>query len=503
MYVYSTFGMTPDEKIKRKHMSMIKNESTAVANKTVPITVLAPVAKVPEVKPPIIPTPREEVTARKPLKMTFHVGQEFIRRLSFPSSDARKNPTEVVHLYPLLGEWVGRMVPDGVNPRSHDPECLKSSVAKQIEQTIVDQPEDFYLANRGTTIIADALLFDPKTGNVTLCITDPENQGVADGATTDAVLAKVQTRLARELLEKKDASYMDLLAGNDGSNRVNKSRLPEALQHGRIHLEVIVGLQDRATIANLVQGRNTSRQVRGWSMADFRGAFDWLKDVLEAPGSMFQGKIGWEENSGQDINVLDVLSIVTLFHPEFDEKENGKEKAPVIAYANKGRIDARLMDEKLLEGYKRLAPLIPDMLRLHDTVYANFEHAYAESFGPRARLGRREGVESRLMDRPYELPLTGTPSNFVIPSGFIFPLLAAFRALINYRGRVSWKENPFEFFKKHGADLVGELMEQADGLGGNPNVTGKRKLVYTALHSKAKLALNEDIEAEREKKQAK
>lgn len=473
---------------------MTKQDTSA---KTVPITILE-TPKVREIKPPLIPTPREEVTTRKPIRLAFHVGKDYMRRFSFPSNDSRRGNTEVVHLYPLLGEWLGRTIPDGVNPRSHDVDCLKSSVAKQIEQTIIDRPEDFFLANRGTTIIAESLQYDAHTGNVVLSITDPENQGVADGATTDAVLAKVQTRLARELLEKKDANYVDLITGISNGERVNQSRLPEALRNGRIHLEVIVGLSDRDSIANLVQGRNTSRQVRGWSMADFRGAFDWLKDVIESDVSPFKGKIGWEENSHQDVNVLDVLSIVTLFHPEFDEKENNKEKAPVIAYANKGRIDSRLMDEKLLEGYKNLSPLIIDMLKLHDTIYANFEHAYIESFGPRARLGRREGVESRLMDSPYRLPLTGAASNYVIPSGFIFPLLAAFRALVNYRGgRVTWKVDPFDFFQKHGADLVGELMEQADGLGGNPNVTGKRRLVYTALHAKAKLALSDDLEAKR------
>jgi hypothetical protein len=474
--------------------------NTATANAVPTILESAtPVVKVREIKPPIIPTPREEVTGRKPIRLTFHVGKDYMRRFAFPSLDGGRSrkTTEVVHLYPLLGEWIGRTIPDGVNPRSHDVDCLKSSVAKQIEQTIVDRPEDFFLANRGTTIIAESLDFDPHTGNVMLTITDPDNQGVADGATTDAVLAKVQTRIARELMEKKDASYPDLIYG-PGGDKVQKSRLPDALKHGRIHLEVIVGLKERDSIANLVQGRNTSRQVKGWSMADFRGAFDWLKDVLEAPGGPFTGKVGWEENSGQDVNVLDVLSIITLFHREFDEKEKEghKEKAPVIAYANKGRIDARLMDEDLLDGYKALSPIIPDMLKLHDAVYSNFEHAYAESFGPRARLGRREGVESRLMDSPYKLPLTGTPSNYVIPSGFIFPLLASFRALVAYRlGKAYWRMEPFEFFRRHGADLVGELMEQADGLGGNPNVTGKRRLVYTALHAKARLCLNDDLEA--------
>lgn len=444
-------------------------------------------------RPPVIPSPME-VTAKKPLKMKFHVGKPFIRSFDIPQVDARKKATTVLHLYPLLSEWVGRSMPDNVNPRSHDPECLKSPVAKKIEQTIMEKPEDFYLANRGSTIIAESYEFDPKTGNIELTIADPENQGLADGATTDAVVAKVQTALAREVLEKKDGSYTELVSSG--------GKVPETLKNGRIHLEVFIGLDDRTRLANLVEGRNTSRQVRGWSMADFRGEFEFIKDILEAKDSPFVGKIGYEENSSQDISILDVLSIITLFHPEFDQKDaNGTDKAPVVAYANKGRMDARLADETLKKGYRELSPLVIDILKLHDYVYAGFEKAYDSVFGPKARLGRRPGVESRLMGNPLELPLTGMKSNYVIPSGFVFPVLAALRALVTRRGeKIYWKTDPFEFFDKYGKNFVAELMEQVDNVGGNPNVAGKRKQVYTAIHAKARLDLNDELEERRESK---
>lgn len=442
-------------------------------------------------KPPLIPEPLH-ATGRKPIRLNFHVGKEFIRALHFPSLDGRKKPTAVYHLYPRLSDWIGRTIPDSVNPRSHDPECLKSPVAKQIEQTILDNPEDFVFANRGATLIADDIHIDTKTGDVVMIISDPENQGLADGATTDAVLAKVQTQLAREVLDNKEASYMQLLDMKGG-------KMPENLKNGRIHLEVIIGLDDRSRIANLVQGRNTSRQVKGWSMADFRGSFEWIKDIVEAEKSEFKGKVGYEENSSQDTNVLDVLSLLTLFHPEFDEQEEGADKAPTVAYANKGRMDARLVDEELKKGYKKLAPIVPDILRLHDYLYVNFETAYNKVFGERSRLGRRQGIQSRLLGQPYELPLTGMKSNYVIPSGFIFPLLASFRALVSYKttDKAHWRVDPFSFFDKYGKKLVGELMEQAEAQGGNPNVAGKRKLVYTALYAKAKLALNDELEEKR------
>lgn len=473
----------------------MKNESATIEPEKVETNEVAVEQPKPrKERPAVIPTPRMDgVTGRKPIVIEFHVGKDFIRRFDIPQLDSRKRATTVYHMYPLLSEWVGRTAPDGVNPRSHDPECLKSPVAKQIEQTILEKPEDFFLANRGSTLIVDKVDFDNKSGMVKITINDPDNQGIADGATTDAVVAKVQTALARELLEQKDASYRQLMDANGG-------KIPEVLKNGRLHLEVIENLEERDRIANLVQGRNTSRQVRGWSMADFKGTFDWIKKILdEDPKSEFKGKIGYEENSSQDVSILDALSLFTLFHPEFDEKDaTGADKAPTIAYANKGRMDARLLDDDLVKGYKALTPIIPDILKLNDYIYVNFEKAYDQAYKGKARLGRRRGVESRLHDKPYELPLTGAKAQYVIPGGFMFPILAAFRALVSYKGQKGchWRIDPFEFWDKYGKVLVAELMEQVDAQGGNPNVAGKRKLVYTALHSKALICMSKELNKE-------
>lgn len=451
-------------------------------------------------KPPIIPSPNWEISGRKPTIMELNVPRSCYGKNTIPSSDGRKKADVVHHVYVGLGEYVGRTLPDGVNPRSHDPECLKSSVSKKIEETLVDKAENFHLANRGITIIAEHVEYNPKEQKCRIVVADPENQGLADGATSDAVLAKVQTEMARTILEKKDASYGDLLTAIN-NNKIDVAKFPEALKSGFVHLEIWEKLEDRQRLADLVEGRNTSRQVRGWSMADFRMEYDWLKEILEAENAPFKNKVGYEENSGKDVTVLDVLSILTLFHPEFDEKEDGKDKAPTVAYSNKGRMDSRLTDEKTREGYKKLAPLIPDILRLHDFIYVNFEGAY-EASRPKARLGRRQGVKPYVdEDNPYILDLTGMKSRFMIPSGFIFPLLAAFRALIVYKSdKVGWRIDPFEFFDKYGKELVSELIEQVEAQGGNPNVAGKKKLVYTAIHAKARLLINDEMEERRSKK---
>ncbi len=154
-------------------------------------------------------------------------------------------------------------------------------------------------------------------------------------------------------------------------------------------------------------------------------------------------------------------------------------------------MDARLQDPSQAPHYRALAPILEDILRLHDYVYARFEDAYKVAMGG-GKLGRRRGVESRPND-PIMLPLTGAKSNYEIPNGYTFPLLASFRALVGYGddGKGRWKISPFKFFDDRGPELIQVLIEQIDNLGGYPQLAGKSRAVYTSLHDRAKLLLAE------------
>ncbi len=404
------------------------------------------------------------------------VDKDHYRRISV------EDDVSVYHLYPTLSDWIGRQSPDEVNPRSHADDSLTGSVPKAIQQTIEESPTDFYLANRGETILAESVTFDPQKQVVEILLTDcygdTAQQGVADGGTTDAVIARVQAGIAKEF-EVESFSHL------------TQAQIPAYMKTARVHLEIIVGLKDRERISRLVQGRNTSRQVTSWSMADFKGHFEWIKKSLEDKKSEFKGRIGYEENASASVTVLDILAILTLFHPEYNEKG----KAPTVAYSSKGRMDKRLVDEKTASGYAVLSEILPDILKLHDHVYSKFHEKYKES-NPAGKLGRRGKTEDRIFPNGKKvLPLTGVESSHVIPSGVLFPLLASLRALVafpaekNEHAKAQWKADPFEFFDAHGAELVENLISQLENLQNNPQTMGKAKTVYTGLFDRASLLL--------------
>ncbi len=399
-------------------------------------------------------------TAFTPITLRFPHSKDDLRRITVKDG---LGEYDVYRISPSARHWPAKSLPDKVNPRSHDEACLKSKVAKDIEQTLRDEPQDFWLANRGAFVLADRVKFDPERGQLEISITDDNIHGIADGATSNAVIAKVQ----QEAEDNGDEALAD------------------SLGLARFSVDVVVGLTEHDRVAKLVQGRNRSVQVKEWSLNDFRGGFDWLKTFIDRPDGPFRGKIGWEENATAPWSVLDLISIMTLFHPGYSSRENRRRGQPTTAFSSKGSGDKRLLSEEMAPGYRSLEPVIEDILRLHDYVYAHFEPAYEvynlEVNGKGSKAGRRRGIEAR----PITLPLTETVSQYRVDKGLLFPLLAAHRALLDFEGGVSWREEPIAFFDESGPDLVGRLIEEYEKLGKNPAAVGKQRSVYEGLFEKA------------------
>ncbi len=412
-------------------------------------------------------------STNQPKAIRFKLSKDYLRKLEIEPG------VLVYHMYPTLDIWLGRELPDDVNPRSHEEGAIKGSVPKAIGETLKETPRDFYLANRGATVLLESLTFNPDTQTVEMVLVDYQgdsaNQGIADGGTSDAVIARIQKEVALEL-------------GIADFGKLSAEQIPEFLRESRFHIEAIVGLKDRDRIRKLVQGRNTSRQVKPWTINDFQGDFNWMKDVLEAPSSPLKGKIGYEEHAIADVGILEVIAILTLFHPAYNQKG----KAPTTAYSSRGSLNNKLTNEEFAPGYKSLSPVMLDILKLHDFVYCNFQKCHDQAI-PNGRLGRRGKTGNRIFpQKKIRLPLTGAESDREIPNGVLYPLLASLRALIKFEnGQAQWSTNPFEFFEEYGGELVETLIAQLESLGNNPQTLGKNKVGYTALFDRARILVFE------------
>ncbi len=440
-------------------------------------------------KPALVSTPQvDDISSKKPLVVKFHCPKEQISKIEIPNPDKKGAKDIIYQLFVPLATWPARQISDKINVRSHEQNALRNPVTEKIEETIKINPFDFHLANRGITLLTHHFDYDSKNEFATLKIVNPSEEGIADGGHTDLVINKVQNELIREFTEQRDIFYSDYIASITQGNKIDFDKIPDRLRKSSVAVQIFVDLDAKERIYNLVEGRNTSRAVRPISLANFRDEFKWLEDILEKSGSEFAGKIGYEENARKKVSVLNIVSLLTLAHKIWEEKN----EAPVISYSAKGKLTNVLADEKMEPGYKSLTPIIYDWLRLHDYLIVRFPETYDKAQSGKSRLARRQGV--KVYNSPRALPLTGQKTEYFIPSGLIYPLMNSFRALIEYNGKgeAFFKISPFTFFDKYGTKLMSELLQNLADENNSPTQLGKKSRAYKSMYNVARTLLLED-----------
>ena len=140
------------------------------------------------------------------------------------------------------------------------------------------------------------------------------------------------------------------------------------------------------------------------------------------------------------------------------------------------------------ESYVKLAPVTVDILKLYDYLHINFQRQYMKEYGRGSKLGRRKEVRYIDPKRAKILPLTRQSTQYILPDGWLYPLLASFRILLDWpkspKKKVKWEIDPFKFFDKHGSELVMDIVEQSQELGNNPNAAGKSRMLWSGLKTK-------------------
>lgn len=404
-----------------------------------------------------------------PHEYRIPVSQEHIRSIK----DPHLQDITTLHALVKVRDLPNGKIPDKINPRSHEVIKMSSRVPEAIENALEENPEIFHLLNRGCLILAKKAWYDNQNKMLHFIVESENDHGMVDGATTDRVLARL----------KAEASNADF-------DSLKEDEIPPHFKDAYIHLEVIAGEIDQDLRIKLAGARNTSEQVKEFSLEDLKGNFDWLKDILER--SKFKGKIRYRENEPKPVDIRVVLALLTLFHPTWLKLD--KPKDPIVAYTGKGAA-LDLYTDKETEwqgGYRKLAPVVVDILELYDHIHIEFQKAYREAYGAdggKTKLGKRKGVtyiENKTKAR--ELHLSGKRTQYVLPDGWLYPLLASFRMLLvwpkNGRGDVKWAKDPFDLFSQKGSELVYFLVERHEELGRNANATGKSKGVWSGLRDK-------------------
>lgn len=354
-------------------------------------------------------------------------------------------------------------LPLDINPRSQN---LHSRVARQIQNGLLEESENFHLLNRGMTITAIGADYDAKKSILDLEVAGGY-YGVLDGGHTYSVIRKNIEPFVTGANKDEPPSYMDAF----------------------VRIEVLTGVKSDLLV-DIAQSRNTSAQVHDESLANLEGSFDWLKEVFA--DTKFGKLIAYRENEDDSIfpiDVREVVSLLTLFHPKFADSEN----PPIMGYASKGRCLELFRTEP--NGFKSLRNIAVDVLELYDYIHLQFAPVYEKIGGlmgsgetderksKSVKLAKVTGVKK--IDSGFDLYYLGRTANYRFSDGWLFPVVAAMRGIVGYRTDVArWKAKPQEFFDGIAKQLVKATLDTSKDLGRNPNAVGKSRPHWMALHEK-------------------
>ena len=323
----------------------------------------------------------------------------------------------------------------------------KGRVPNAIRQTLNEKPEWFAEYNRGLTVVASSIEFDNKDNILRLEFKDRNYHGVLDGGHT-----------LRAILDDRRES-------------------DEVEQAGFCNMEILTGL-DESEIPNVVEARNTSKQVALKSLQNLEGTFDDLKAALGGKAEL----ITWKENEEGEFDVREVIAILTAL----DAGSFGDNNHPIFAYTAKERCLKRFADNKA--AYEKLYGIASDALDVWEQIQHLLPGQYNEESS--GRFGGLTGVKYN-HKRPKKLPFTGLTTEYNIPTGYLYPILSSLRAfLVEKDGEWAWGSgiDPIDLVVGGFAArvFVRSVRESIDNYR-NPNRTGKDAQAWTAAYQAARI----------------
>ena len=345
----------------------------------------------------------------------------------------------------------------------------RGRVPTAIRRSFEEDADEFLFKNRGLVVAAEKVEYREVEGVkiLDLAMRDPKVHGLLDGGHTYRIVADE----ARDLSESDPPRY--------------------------VRLEVITGF-DRDTISDVVEARNTSNQVRDESLANLREEFNGIKSVLR--DRPYFGSIAWseyEELEGGDPKPLDVRDVISYLIV-FDRDAFNSTTQPLIAYKDKRACLRHFQENE--RRLRKLYPLLPDILLLWDELHWGWRGWYNSGRSDQAGIHGRFGNLTAVTDHEEPLFFKGEKAPYRMPEAYKYPMLSAFRAAIETRGKsAEWATDPFGLLSMTGPQLtsvVGNGVRQTN----NPNKVGKDVGIWSSCYLVVESALRNTMTKEAERR---
>jgi hypothetical protein len=353
-----------------------------------------------------------------------------------------------------LGEW---MTVNPRVPRLNKKEELVGPVGRAMVATLSEEPEKFALKNQGMYILAKELHYEKEEGGggvVTVVLEDPQLHGLVNGGHT--------YRAIRQVADDDEAR-------------------PDPWE-AYVRLHLMEGV-DEDLITDLAEGLNRSLQVDNPSLENLKGTFDKIKDQLK--GASGEQEIAYRQGDPGNVDILQVLTFMAMFdlnrYPGRKEHPNGLFGHP------KAVLDRFIEDSESKQSvFDQVLPRLHEILVLSDWIQQRGAKHEA--------LARVKVVDSKKQNRVRSPKHRGRPAFFaggtidgMFPLGWLYPMLAAFRANVDpqewKKGKLSWLMDPDDLLNAV-IDEMADIVKQ-EHLDNNrkPADVGKKEAAYRGCYS--------------------
>lgn len=293
------------------------------------------------------------------------------------------------------------------NPRG---QRIDRGIYRQVTDSLVENDGYFLWKNHGITILAKSV---NKIDDVTYeIVMEPEHHGIVDGGHT--------YRIIREVAAENDTS----------------------VDQQAVEVRVFTGIVPEELEAVEVAGAlNTTMQVQEMSLANLAGKFDWLKKVLE--DEPYFDQIAWRENEKAAYDARDLVVLIDMFNVR--RFPTNSEDHPTRTYNNKGEVLKDYVKDPAV--YERFAPIVKDILVLHDTISSEGPKIHTAHGG---RAGRLDFVKTKkakkagkadVRDR-FTFHFLNRKDDKCLDRAALYPMLSAFRWMIveQSNGKFGWRD---------------------------------------------------------------
>jgi len=331
-----------------------------------------------------------------------------------------------------------------------------NQVYKGILRTLTTEPARFHERNRGITIVADDLRYDEKTKQVVISFQDPALHGVVDGGHTLHAIMQTQ----------QDP--------------------PENGWPAYVWFKVLTGL-DAGQIAEIAGGLNTSQQVDLRSLENLNGHFDELRQTLA--GQPYANQIAYKMNEDKPIDVREILYYLAVFNcSEYNEL-----KHPVSLFGRKEGIVRTFAEQAkspdAANSFSILITRAPEILRLRDLIE---KRALDKPIG-RFKAGKDTRIRSE-SNKGNNLPFLAEDVNGKIPLGWIMPMLAGFRANVQWntpKGTFTWIVPIDELLNSCFESLLVAIKEIHEQENSRPEYVGRSSIAWRICYNTVASAIKD------------